>query len=65
MEVKIKITVQEINDKGCWLEFCLLKGINEWAMNEGLMDPDEVFFVTAKEADKLGLLPIHLEQLVI
>lgn len=39
----------------CWDEFCELKVINIWAVNEGLMDGDEEFELTDDEAKKIGL----------
>jgi len=54
--MKIILTAQEILDRGVWDEFCEMKGINPWAINEGLMDSDEEFIFTEKDAEKLGLL---------
>ena len=64
MEVSIQITAEEINDAGAWPEFCRMRDLNEWGMSEGLIDPEEKFTLTIKEADDLDLLPLDLEQLI-
>lgn len=64
MEVLVKITAGKLLSAGVWEEFCNLRSINEWAVSEGLMDPDEEFTLSMEEADKLGLLPLDLEQLL-
>ena len=53
--MKIVVTAREIMDKLCWDEFCELKGINLWAVNEGLMDEEDTFELTEEEAKKIGL----------
>lgn len=54
--MKLTLTASEILDKGIWEEFCELRGINEWAINEGLMDDTEEFIFTEEEAIHLGIL---------
>jgi len=54
--MKIILTAQEILDRGIWDEFCEMKGINPWAMNEGLIDSDEEFIFSEQEAKELGLI---------
>ncbi len=51
----ITLTAREILDREIWDEFCALRDINVWAVNEGLMDEDEQFTFTEEEARKLGL----------
>lgn len=51
----ITVTFREMLDKGIWEEFCELKGINEWCMNEGLAESDTTETLTEEEATKLGL----------
>ena len=53
--MKIKITAGEIREQGCWLEFCELRGINEYAMNEGTMESTDEFELTLEEARKIGI----------
>lgn len=53
--MKLKITAQEIWDQGCWSEFCDLKGISVYAMNEG-MDENTEFELTPEEAKDIGLV---------
>lgn len=55
--MKIKITVQELVDRGCFLEAFEMLGINEWALNEGQIDYSEELELTAKQARELGLIP--------
>jgi hypothetical protein len=53
--MKYVATAREILDRGIWQEFCDLRGINEWAINEGRMDASEEFTFTEEEALRLGL----------
>jgi hypothetical protein len=53
--MKYVLTAGELLDRGVWIRFCELRGINEWAMNEGLMSSDEEFTFTEEEAVKLGI----------
>lgn len=55
--MKIVVTVREILDKGNWFEFCEIFGINEWAVNEGLIEDTEEFELTMEQAQTIGLLP--------
>lgn len=52
--MKIELTAREILDYGDWDAFCTLRGINEWAINEGLMDADESFSFDIEELSKIG-----------
>ena len=54
--MKIILTANELLDRDIWDEFCEMRGINPWAVNEGLMDSDEEFTFTEKEAEELGLI---------
>ncbi len=65
MEVSIHITAEELNDAGVWPGFCSMRKISVYALKEGLIDYKEKFTLTMKEADKLGLLPVDLEQLIV
>lgn len=37
-----KLTVRQIINLGLWDKVCKYKGINSWALNEGLIEDDEV-----------------------
>lgn len=52
----ITITAGQALDKGIWDELCSLKGINVWALNEGLIDPNDEISLTEGEAISLGLI---------
>jgi hypothetical protein len=54
--MKYVLSASELMDRGLWLEFCELRGINEWAVNEGMMDSDEEFVFSEDEAATLGLI---------
>ena len=54
--MKISITAGEILDRGDWGKFCEDKGINPYAMNEGLVGSDEKFELSIKEAVKYNLI---------
>ncbi len=62
--MNIKITAEEAIDKGIWEELCEIKGLNEWCVNEGLMDSDHEISLTEKEAKELGLINAELTSLV-
>jgi len=49
---KMKITVREIFKLGLWNKYCEENGINEWAVNEGLMSEDEVVEWNIKESEE-------------
>lgn len=54
--MKITMTVREIMDKGLWLEVCQMKGISEWAVNEGRMNSNEEIILSENEAQRLRLI---------
>ena len=45
----MKITFREAQTLGIWEMICDQTGMNPWAVNEGLLDPDEVLDVEIKE----------------
>lgn len=47
-------TARQLMDKGYWRLFCQVKGVNEWALSEGMSD-QEVFSFTQSELDKMGI----------
>ncbi len=53
----IAITAGEALDKGFWDRICDIKGINVWAIHEGLMDRTELLSLSEKEARTIGLIP--------
>jgi len=54
--MKVITTPTEAMTQGYWLALCELKGINEWAVNEGLMDSSEEIILTWEEGLKLGIV---------
>lgn len=64
MEITITITVKEICDRHLWEEACDILGINEWSLNEGCIEYDEVLFVSYEQACELGLIPAQTPSLV-
>lgn len=56
VQIKVDITASELIERGLWLRACELFGINEWAVNEGLMSSDKVFTIDEDVAVKWGLL---------
>ena len=57
--MKISLTASEILDhniSGLWMKVCDMRGINEWCINEGLMDGGEILTFTEDEAKELGIL---------
>ena len=56
--MKITITIKELFDKNLWTDTCRLIGMNEWAVNEGLVSKDEYIELTIEQAIELGLVQI-------
>jgi hypothetical protein len=54
--MRVIVTAEEIIDRGVWDEFCEKRGINVWAVNEGLMNSDEEFTLSEEEAQSYGFL---------
>lgn len=54
--MRIIVTAEELIDKGVWEEFCEKKGIEPYAVSEGLIGSDEEWTLTEKEAKDLGLI---------
>ena len=54
--MKVKVTAQELLNKGVWQNYCDAHGINEWAINEGLMDSEEEVTLSEQEAKKYGFI---------
>lgn len=54
--MKITVTVNDVFEKGCWDEFCELKGLSVWAANDGQVGPYEEFTLSEAEAKNLGFL---------
>ena len=52
----ISFTVNELIDKDVWELVCKMKGINVWAVNEGLMKGSERIAFSEQEAKNLGLI---------
>lgn len=48
------MSASELMDNGMWDEFCEGRGINVWAVNEGLMDSDKEFVLTKEETQHFG-----------
>lgn len=59
MEITVQITARELIEKGLWVEACELIGVNEYAVNEGMMESDEKLTLTEEQARQLGLLPCN------
>lgn len=52
----IIVTANELMDKGAWDNFCEARGLNVWAVNEGLMDSNEQFTLTTEEVKQYGFI---------
>jgi len=55
--MKIIITANEAIDLGIWEDVCRIKGINEWVVNEGMMNGTDEITLSEKEAVELHLYP--------
>ena len=60
--MKITATAKEILQSGDWLKFCEMKGVGEYAINEG-MDDNEEFSFSKEEAESIGLLKTDEKEL--
>ena len=56
-DMKLIITPEEARAKGVWDKLCDIKGMNVWAIIEGLIDSNAEIVLTEDEARNLGLLP--------
>ena len=54
--VKIVVTARELLDESNWADFCDDRGIDPYAIKEGLIDDDDEFTLSLKEAKKYGLV---------
>ncbi len=52
----MKITPSELLELGKWDRYCKLKGMNVWAINEGLVDSKELLPLTLEEAEQLSII---------
>lgn len=48
---EVRITFREAQKLGIWDKISEISGINPWAANEGLLDPDEPINITIKEKE--------------
>ena len=53
--MKLLVTASEILDHGDWEEFCVRRGINPYAIREGLMESSEIFELSLEEVSRYGL----------
>ena len=54
--MKIIVTASELMEMQKWLEFCDLRGINSWGVNEGLFSSSQEFELTKEEAIELKII---------
>ena len=55
--MRIIITASQAMDLGVWDALCKRRGLNVWAVNEGLMDGSHEIALELDEAEALGLIP--------
>ena len=55
-EMTITITARQLLDRGVWMKACTLLGINEWAINEGMMDYSHKIELTESQARTLRII---------
>ena len=56
MRMEIIVTADEARTEGYWDKLCEMRGINIWAVAEGLMDSNEEFKLTLEEALELRII---------
>jgi hypothetical protein len=52
--MKLVLTAREALDRGIWTQLCELKGLNQYAINEGMMDDSQEIELNDAEARELG-----------
>lgn len=52
----IAITANFACDCGLWVKICDEIGIDQWALNEGLMDGNDWIYLTKRQANNVGLI---------
>ena len=55
MALSYRVSVDTIISQGIWVNLCELKGMNPYAVSEGLIDKEKVLILTQEEAEKIGL----------
>ena len=53
---RVAVSVELLFDRGLWLKYCRVTGMNEWARNEGRISDGEMLSMTAAQAKEIGLL---------
>jgi len=53
--MKIIITADEAINLGLWAKLCEVKGLNPWAISEGIIVGHYEITLTEEEANKIGL----------
>jgi hypothetical protein len=54
--MKVVVTVEELFNKGVWIEACNMLGLNDWAVAEGLMGYKDELTLTEEQARTLGVI---------
>lgn len=54
--MEVRISADDLMDRGAWERACDMLGINPWAVKEGLMDSGRRLTLTLEQARTLGLL---------
>ena len=60
--MELIITAGEALDYNWWERICDLKGINVWAISEGLMDRENEIVLTAEELERLGIFNLLVKE---
>jgi hypothetical protein len=55
MKAQVYVKAGELIEHGVWLDYCNYAGINEWAVNEGRMDSDELLLVPVDKLREWGI----------
>lgn len=54
--MEIVVRVEELFNRGVWVEWCSLSGVSEWAVNEGQMSILDEVRLTKSQAVYLGFI---------
>lgn len=52
----MKITPAELIKLELWEVFCQKTGLSVWAIYDGLIDRDELIFITIEDAQEMGII---------
>ena len=53
--LSLTVTAKDLLSMSLWEDFCNLRGINPYAISEGLMEEEEIIYLNSAEIKSLGI----------